>query len=119
MSTIETAPNPTIVNLTDAALSHLRAVTQQGHYGVRVGVSGGGCAGLQYLMGPCGVPNAEDLVQTIGEGDSAVRVVLHPMVVPYLKGLTIDFSTALVDGGFKFINPNATSTCGCGTSFGV
>ena len=119
MSITEVTPNPTIVTLTDAALSHLRSVVQQGHYGVRVGVSGGGCAGLQYLMDPCGEPNADDLVQAVGEGDSAVRVVLHPMVVPYLKGLTIDFSTALVDGGFKFINPNATSTCGCGTSFGV
>jgi iron-sulfur cluster assembly protein len=41
------------------------------------------------------------------------------MVVPYIKGTTIDFSSSLMDGGFKFINPNATSSCGCGTSFGI
>jgi len=114
----DTALQDQIVTLTDKALAKftgLIASSASKTAGVRIGVTGGGCAGLQYQMDPCDAPNPEDIVQTI----HGVPFYLHPMVVPYIKGLTVDFSDALVDGGFKFINPNASSTCGCGTSFGV
>ncbi len=107
-----------IVRLTEAAREKMRAfIGNAGNpqAGVRVGVVGGGCAGLQYQMDPCDAPNPEDIVQSV----DGIRFYLHPMVVPYLKGMTIDYSPAMVDGGFKFVNPNAASTCGCGTSFGV
>lgn len=83
--------------------------------GIRLGVSGGGCAGLQYDMTPAEGAEPTDMIQVIED----IPFYINPMVVPYLKGIHIEFSDALVDGGFKFVNPNATSTCGCGTSFGV
>lgn len=114
-STIENASEE-IVILTEAAAEKLRELfTDKTVQGVRLGVTGGGCAGLQYQMEPCHEVQGEDLIQEI----AGIRFILHPMVVPYLKGITVDYSNALVDGGFKFINPNASSTCGCGTSFGV
>lgn len=110
------AASDPIVTLTEKATGKMAAwLADSEHGGIRLGVSGGGCAGLQYQMDPAQEANQEDLVQTIGE----IQLFMHPMVLPYLKGMTIDFSDALVDGGFKFINPNATNTCGCGTSFGV
>lgn len=109
------ASDPILI-LTEAASQKMTTwLADSGHVGVRVAVVGGGCAGLQYQMDPAEAPNDDDIVQTIGEA----QFFMHPMVIPYLKGLTIDYSDALVDGGFKFINPNATNTCGCGTSFGV
>ncbi len=105
-----------IVKLSDVAAGKLKELfTDNTAHGIRLGVIGGGCAGLQYQMEPCYEPQAEDIVQEIG----GVKFFIHPMVVPYLKGITVDYSNALVDGGFKFVNPNANSTCGCGTSFGV
>jgi len=83
--------------------------------GIRIAVVGGGCAGLQYDLKP---------EEQSADGDMnlefyGVPFFIHPMVVPYIKGTIIDYSSALMDGGFKFINPNATSSCGCGTSFGI
>jgi iron-sulfur cluster assembly accessory protein len=84
-------------------------------YGIRLGVAGGGCAGLQYKMDPCEAPVEEDLVQEM----AGVKFFIHPMAAPYLKGIHLDYSHSLMESGFKFMNPNATSTCGCGTSFGI
>lgn len=116
--TASVSPDSTgqVVNLTGTAAGKLKELfTDNEALGIRLGVIGGGCAGLQYQMEPCYETQAEDIVQEIG----GVKFFIHPMVVPYLKGITVDYSNALVDGGFKFVNPNANSTCGCGTSFGV
>jgi iron-sulfur cluster assembly protein len=107
-----------IVDITPLAQAQMRAllVNQPDKKAIRLGVLGGGCAGLQYDMHPC-IDRAEgDFVQTV---DEQVTLYIHPVAVAYLKGTTIDFSEAMVDGGFKFINPNASNTCGCGTSFGI
>jgi len=82
-------------------------------YGIRVGVVGGGCSGFQYSM---------DFENEAKEGDMLVeagdlKVYLDPMSSMYLQGVTIDYVVGLQGAGFKFINPNAKNTCGCGQSF--
>jgi iron-sulfur cluster assembly protein len=105
-----------VVSATPNALTQFKNIlTAEQMAGIRLSVVGGGCAGLQYKMDPAIGPTEGDLVQEL-EG---VRFYVHPMAAPYLKGISIDFEASLIDGGFKFMNPNATSTCGCGTSFGI
>ncbi|MEZ5452446.1 MAG: iron-sulfur cluster assembly accessory protein [Thiothrix sp.] len=81
--------------------------------GLRIGVSGGGCSGLQYSM---------NLVETKSDGDLEVpfpelTVFVDPESAPKLAGLTVDFIDSIDGSGFKFENPNATNSCGCGKSF--
>lgn len=105
-----------IVDVTEAAANKAKEVLKDSsNQGIRIAVIGGGCAGLQYDLKP---------EEKAAEGDIVLEFYgtpfyVNPMVVPYLKGTTIDFSSAMMDGGFKFHNPNATSSCGCGTSFGI
>ena len=81
----------------------------------RVAVKGGGCSGMTYDV---------KLDDKIGEQDrlyeiNGIKVVSDLKSLLYLDGMLIDFSTELVGGGFRFINPNAKGSCGCGTSFAV
>ena len=82
-------------------------------YGIRVGVMGGGCAGFQYSM---------DFEQAPKDGDITVeqdglKLYVDSMSSMYLQGVTVDYVVGLQGAGFKFSNPNAKSTCGCGSSF--
>lgn len=81
--------------------------------GLRVGLRGGGCAGFQYVLDFTG-PNDNDFVMDLGK----IKVYIDPVSAMHLEGTTIDYVTSLMGMGFKFINPNATKTCGCGSSFG-
>jgi iron-sulfur cluster assembly protein len=78
-----------------------------------VGVKGGGCSGLSYSMQFEEKPKEHDKVFEI-EG---LQVFCDPKSYLYLNGLTLDYTTDLIGGGFKFVNPNATRTCSCGSSF--
>ena len=80
--------------------------------GLRVGLRGGGCAGFQYVLDFTG-PNDNDFVMDLGK----IKVYIDPVSAMHLEGTTIDYQTTLMETGFKFINPNATKTCGCGISF--
>ena len=82
-------------------------------YGLRVFVSGGGCSGLQYGMAL--EAEARPYDHTV-EADG-IKVFIDPTSMMYLNGATIDYEDSLMGGGFKIDNPNATSSCGCGTSF--
>lgn len=80
---------------------------------VRLGVTAGGCSGYEYVL---------DIVSGVRETDRVfenhgVRVVCDPRSYLYVNGTIIDFDDAMMGGGFKFENPNATRSCGCGTSF--
>lgn len=80
---------------------------------LRVGVKGGGCSGFTYLL---------DLTEQINENDEqfeqhGIQMVCDPKSFLYLDGTEIDFKDELMGRGFVFRNPNATSTCGCGSSF--
>lgn len=83
------------------------------NHALRVFVSGGGCSGLQYGMAFEGNPQEYDTVVEV-EG---VRLVIDPTSLMYVGGATIDFIDSLMGGGFRIDNPNAVSTCGCGSSF--
>ncbi len=82
-------------------------------YGIRVGVVGGGCSGFQYSMDFENETKDGDLVIEAGE----IKIYLDPMSSMYLQGVTVDYVVGLQGAGFKFNNPNAKNTCGCGQSF--
>ncbi len=82
-------------------------------YALRVFVAGGGCSGLQYGMAFEG--NVQEFDTTL-EIDG-VKMVIDPTSLLYVRGAMIDFVDSLMGGGFRIDNPNAVSTCGCGTSF--
>jgi iron-sulfur cluster assembly accessory protein len=82
---------------------------------LRVSVEGGGCSGFQYRFDLVQGPDAEDLVI---ERDGA-SVLIDPISLPYLEGAEIDFVDDLIGAQFKIKNPNATASCGCGTSFSL
>lgn len=83
---------------------------------LRMGVRGGGCSGLSYTLGFDKQINEFDNVIELGDG---VKVVVDMKSFLYLKGTELDYTTDLIGGGFKFNNPNARKSCGCGSSFQV
>lgn len=107
-----------MITLTHSAVAEIRKMMQDRGLNeavVRFGVESGGCSGLQYSM-----DFAEQVLNddTVFDADG-VKVVCDPKSLEYLDGLKVDFSVKLMGGGFKFENPNATRSCGCGTSFRV
>ncbi len=85
-------------------------------YFLRVGVKGGGCSGFSYVVNLDKDLKEHDKVFNLGDN---TRVVCDQKSFIYLDEIQIDFSTDLVGGGFRFSNPNASGSCGCGTSFSV
>ncbi len=83
--------------------------------GLRVGVVNGGCSGMQYTLGFDDAPKDDDLVLMF----DGVSVFVDRDSLQYLGGTVVDFSDGLHGAGFKFTNPNADRTCGCGSSFSV
>ncbi len=123
MDTITTAPTqlstgnaPDLVTFTPKAVDMVKAAIEQegltGH-GIRIGVAGGGCSGFQYTMD---FENAErDGDMVVDQG--GLKLYVDPMSAMYLQGVTVDYVQGLQGAGFKFHNPNAKNTCGCGSSF--
>ncbi len=115
MELVEQTTTETI-NLTEAAAKMVQNLLVQKNvpdYGLRVFVSGGGCSGLQYGMAL--EAEARPYDQVIEKND--VKVFIDPTSMMYLTGATIDYEDSIMGGGFKIDNPNAVSSCGCGTSF--
>ena len=109
---------PTLINVTEAAASKIKdllAEESKADSGLRVFVQGGGCSGFQYgLM----------IEENGGVGDqtfesNGIKLYVDPVSLSYLKGAEVDFVDTITGGGFTIKNPNATSTCGCGSSFNV
>ena len=84
--------------------------------GLRVGVKAGGCSGFEYVFAWEASPREQDLVF---DGPEGVRIWVDPRSHRLLDGTTLDYDTSLLSRGFVFQNPQAKSTCGCGTSFSV
>lgn len=82
---------------------------------LRVSVEGGGCSGFQYKFDLVGGGEADDLVIE----RSGARVLIDPVSLGYLTGSEIDFVDDLIGASFRVNNPNATASCGCGTSFSI
>ena len=107
-----------MINLTDTALAEVKRLLAEHEDTlplVRFGVASGGCSGLTYTMDFDANTGDNDRVFELG----GVRVVCDEQSLAYLDGLTVDYSKAMMGGGFKFVNPNAKRSCGCGTSFRV
>jgi len=103
-----------MIELTPAAQKQIETVlTQSGEAGVRVFVEGGGCSGLNYGFSLESQPAEDDWVLDIG----ALKVWVDPFSMQYLQSSTIDYQQTLMQSGFVITNPNAKSTCGCGSSF--
>ena len=108
-----------LVSLTDLAVERFRSVMAQeklgADYGVRIAVASGGCSGMSYSMSFENHARPDD---TVIEQDG-LRIFVDEQSSPYLQGVTIDYVVGLHKEGFKFLNPKAARTCGCGESFGV
>jgi len=96
-------------------ISELLAEESKEGSGLRVFVQGGGCSGFQYgLMIEEGGGDADQVFESNG-----VKLFIDPVSISYLKGAEVDFVDTVTGGGFTIKNPNAVSTCGCGSSFNV
>ena len=108
-------PSETLI-LTQAAQDKIKSMMAKegkGGCGLRLSVVTGGCAGLSYDMRFQKQPYENDVIIKQKEFD----VFVNPQSFSYLKGITVDYVDTLKESGFKYINPNASSSCGCGTSF--
>ena len=109
-----------MIKITETALEHLKDVMKEegigdGTHFLRVGVKGGGCSGLSYVM---------DFDTNITEMDEVIdlpelKVVIDKKSVLYLFGTELQYSSGLNGKGFQWVNPNASRTCGCGESFSL
>lgn len=115
-----TEAQPTGVILTETAAREIKTIIQQQELDadkvrLRVGVKGGGCSGFSYIL---------DLTETQKDTDElfeqhGVKIIVDPKSLLYLGGVTVDFKDEIMGRGFVFNNPNATASCGCGSSFSV
>ena len=106
-------PRPKLVSLTDAAAARVAEImSEKGAGYLRVGVTNGGCAGMEYTMEYVDEADPND---EIVDQDGA-RVLIAPMAQMFLFGTEIDYETSLLESGFKFNNPNVEDACGCGES---
>ena len=116
MDTTNTETHAPVITLSPAALKEVkRLINVQGltEGGLRLGVKGGGCSGLSYTI---------NFDEKIGQHDQVhdvdgVKVIVDAKSAIYLQGTQLDFQKDLMGGNFKFVNPNADKTCGCGESF--
>ncbi len=107
-----------MITVTPIAIEQIKKVRSEGFTPesfLRISVVGGGCSGLSYKLDFVNTANPED---KIFEQDS-VKLAVDPKSFLFVKGLTLDYSGGLNGTGFNFQNPNATKSCGCGTSFSV
>src|ERR1700691_132395 len=106
------------IQVTDKALGKVKsAMANEGispeQGGLRLGVQGGGCSGLSYNVRFDTQPRERDRIFQFGD----VRVFVDPKSFIYLNGMILDYQETLIQQGFGFVNPQATKSCGCGTSF--
>jgi len=113
MNTVTSAP----VSLTPSAATEIKKLVQlqenQNKF-LRIGVKGGGCSGLSYVLGFDEKQDSDELFEIEG-----IPVIMNNGHGIYLLGMQIDWQDGLNARGFSFNNPNASTTCGCGSSFGV
>lgn len=106
------------VTMTEGAIKQIRKLMEQEGFDtaqrLRVGVKGGGCSGMSYILG-FDHPTEKDKTFEI-DGVNCIMNAAHEM---YVSGMEIDWQDGLNNRGFTFRNPNASTTCGCGTSFAV
>ena len=107
------------ISISETAARKIRTLmSKQGidEGGLRVGVKGGGCSGLSYTFAWEKQPRLGD---EVFEGPEGAKIFVDRKSLLYLNGTVLDYDTNLISKGFVFNNPNAKSTCGCGSSFGA
>ncbi|MFM7652814.1 MAG: HesB/IscA family protein [Vulcanococcus sp.] len=112
------------IQITESAMKQLATLLPAQGDGkvLRVGVRSGGCSGMSYTMDfidAAEIQPDDERYDYEPTGAPAFTVVSDPKSLLYIYGMQLDFSSALIGGGFNFTNPNATQTCGCGSSFAV
>ena len=106
------------LSLSDVAVEKVKETMRKegmAEGGLRVSVVGGGCSGFQYSLGLDTAAREDDIVVEQG----GVKLFVDPTSHQYVHGTMLDYVNGLHGAGFKFVNPNATRTCGCGSSFAV
>jgi iron-sulfur cluster assembly accessory protein len=108
---------PTTVTVTERAARRICEIvaSEPKHTMLRISVEGGGCSGFQYKFDLVGERAADDVVIE----RAGARVLIDPVSLDYLAGSEIDFVDDLIGAAFKIKNPQATASCGCGTSFSI
>lgn len=105
-----------MINVTDSAVRQLQILLSQrpqdSQKGLRVHVAKGGCSGMHYEMALDERKDGDEVVERDG-----MQFFIDGESLPYLRGATLDFSGGLTGAGFRVVNPNASRTCGCGSSF--
>ena len=111
-----TPTSSNLLKLSDTAAAELKRLSETFPSGqiVRIGVKGGGCSGLTYILDQT-EPQPDDVILDFG----MLQVAVSQAHALYLHGVELDFGSGLDNRGFIFNNPNASSTCGCGTSFAI
>lgn len=110
-----TGPGPAL-KLTGAAIRQVKTILERENmpdHGLRVAVVSGGCSGFSYQLDFANEARPDDVVLTM----DGLKIFLDPSSAQHLTGTVIDYVSSLQESGFKFTNPNAKGTCGCGTSF--
>jgi iron-sulfur cluster assembly protein len=105
--------------LTERAAEEVRSIKEKNNipetHSLRLGVKGGGCSGLSYVLAFDDIIKEKDIIlEKLG-----VKILIDQKSMFYLSGTTLDFTDGLNGRGFVFNNPQAAKTCGCGSSFGV
>ena len=104
-----------MITLTEFAASKIKTLlTEKEETGIRAGVQGGGCSGFTYRLEFDNQNEKDRIIESHG-----VQIYVDPKSYLYLMGTEIDFIDELNQSGFKFVNPNAKRTCGCGESFSI
>ena len=121
---IKTSDDGKGILITNDAIEQISSLlkNQTSKKALRVGVRSGGCSGMSYTMDFIGGDeiNSEDKVYDYSlNTEQTFKVVCDPKSLLYIYGMQLDFSKDLIGGGFNFVNPNASQTCGCGSSFAV
>lgn len=109
---------PAMIQLSQAAIDEIKRLQSRQHANktfFRLGTEASGCAGLSYTLSFDPAINPDDQVFTC----KGLSVLVSDRHLKYLTGLTVDYSEDLMGGGFRFHNPNAAQTCGCGNSFAL
>lgn len=112
----ESGDSAAMLRITEAAAEKAKvAMEREGlrNAALRVSVVGGGCSGFQYNLGFDSTQKDDDTVLE----EFGLRILIDEVSLPYLRGTVIDYVSGLHGAGFKFVNPNASRTCGCGSSF--
>ena len=121
---IKTSDDGKGILITNNAIEQISSLlkNQTDKKALRVGVRSGGCSGMSYTMDFVGGDeiNSDDKVYDYSlSSEQTFKVICDPKSLLYIYGMQLDFSKDLIGGGFNFVNPNASQTCGCGSSFAV